>query len=369
MEVGGELGPSDFDVIVVGGGPAGSTAAIQCVKAGLRTALVEKAAFPRDHPGETLHPGIEPLLDKLGAADLLLSANFLRHEGNWVKWQKDLVFTPFGEDASGPWRGFQAWRADFDSLLLSRAQELGVHIFQPSSALKPILRGTRVSGVTTPMGEVTSLWTIDASGSQHWLANQLGLSIERHSPLLIARYGYAEGICPSRDVAPAIISDETGWTWTAKVRPNLYQWTRLSWEREMHDKQWLPQEFKELRPLHPPRGADVTWRIVTSIAGGGYFIAGDAAAVLDPASSHGVLKGIMSGMMAAHTISLINNRHLEISEAIAGYNHWLRDWFLRDVANLRNLYSQLQSPPKWITTFIPTEIGITHLNEESKTLR
>jgi flavin-dependent dehydrogenase len=50
------------------------------------------------------------------------------------------------------------------------------------------------------------------------------------------------------------------------------------------------------------RGADVTWRIISPAAGPGFFLVGDAVAVLDPASSHGVLKALMTGMMAAHLI-------------------------------------------------------------------
>jgi 2-polyprenyl-6-methoxyphenol hydroxylase-like FAD-dependent oxidoreductase len=95
-----------YDVIVIGGGPGGSAAAISCANANLRVLLLEKLLFPRDRPGETLHPGIEPLLKQLGVLEAVLSAGFLRHLGNWVKWDRDLHFTPFGEDETGIWQGF-----------------------------------------------------------------------------------------------------------------------------------------------------------------------------------------------------------------------------------------------------------------------
>ncbi|MFP5263383.1 MAG: NAD(P)/FAD-dependent oxidoreductase [Blastocatellia bacterium] len=347
-EAGGKSVSNDFDVIIIGGGPAGSVAALQCLQQDIRTAVLERARFPRERPGETLHPAVEPLLKKLGVADLLLSANFIRHEGNWVKWQNDLKFVPFGHDASGPWRGFQAVRAEFDEQLLRRACEAGAQVFQPCPASKLLIERGRVCGVITPRGAVRSRWVIDASGSQHWLAKQLGLKIERYSPPLVAWYGYAEGTHPPRDDAPAIVGDATGWTWTAGVRPHLYQWTRLSWEKERLDKNWIPAEFKSLTPCSPTRGADVTWRTVERAAGSGYFIVGDASAVLDPASSHGVLKGIMSGMLAAHTISVINGCPQQEWESVTGYCNWVRDWFMRDVSNLRKLYSELASPPEWL---------------------
>jgi flavin-dependent dehydrogenase len=339
---------NDFDVLIIGGGPSGSAAALQSRRAGLRAALIEREAFPRHRPGETLHPAVEPLLERLGAAGLLVSANFLRHEGNWVKWQEGLKFVPFGRDARGRWRGFQAWRAVFDELLLNRAREAGTHILQPCAALKCLFDGGRVRGVFTSQGKMQAGWVIDASGPRHWLANQLGIEIEKHSPRLVVRYGYARGECPSRDEAPAIVGDDSGWTWTAKVLPGLYQWTRLSWDGATVSRSWLPTEFERLTPAGPARRADVTWRMVAEPAGAGYFIAGDAAAVLDPASSHGVLKGIMSAMMAAHTISTIVRQQQDEGTGAGEYSRWLKDWFTTDVANLRKIYAALPSPPAWV---------------------
>ena len=64
-----------------------------------------------------------------------------------------------------------------------------------------------------------------------WLGRALGVTSPARSPRLIARYGYVEGSCPARDDAPALVGDSTGWTWTALVRPQTYQWTRVSFGR------------------------------------------------------------------------------------------------------------------------------------------
>lgn len=328
------------DVTIVGGGPGGAAAAIQCARAGLAVTLLEREAFPRAHPGETLHPGIEPLLKQLGILEEVLSAGFLRHEGNWISWDGASRFETFGADEHGCWRGYQAWRADFDAILLNHARDLGVRIIQPCRAERLLLDGARVCGVRTGVEDIASAFVVDAAGDRHWLAKQLNLRIERQSPALIARYGYVKGECPRRDQAPAIVAHSNGWTWTARVKPNVYQWTRLSTPEEIHKQsfQGPPAELQQLESCGRARGADVTWRAVARPAGAGYFLVGDAAAVLDPASSHGVLKAIMTGMMAAHSILRIF-KHAGESLITEAYCQWIHGWFEHDVSKLKKLYA------------------------------
>lgn len=323
---------------MVGGGPSGAATAIQCAGAGLEVILIESQAFPRDHPGETLHPGIEPLLKELGVLEQIENAGFLRHEGNWIEWNSDFHFEPFGTDKHGPWRGYQVWRADFDGILLNRAREAGVKVMQPCGAEKPLLDKGCVQGVQTTNGNIAASFVIDAAGPRHWLARKLGLTIEKRSPPLFARFGYVRGECMTRDEAPAIVADSDGWTWTARVRPNLYQWTRLVFDKERRRVSAVPSEFRKLESSGRTQAADVTWRLVTAPAGPGYFLVGDAAAVLDPASSHGVLKAVMSGMMAAHSIMGIANGEDQNLVATA-YSQWIVDWFEHDVSKLIDLYS------------------------------
>jgi flavin-dependent dehydrogenase len=344
------------DVLVLGGGPGGSATAIACARAGLRVALVEREPFPREHVGETLHPGVEPLLEQLGVADEVRRAGFLRHEGNWIEWAGERRFEAFGADAkTGAWQGWQAWRADFDAILLARARALGVRIFQPCQAVRPLLDDARVAGVETSHNSITAVFVIDAAGDRHWLARHLGLEIKKYSARLTARYGYAEGACASRDDAPQIVSDTRGWTWTARVRPRLYQWTRLSVAVEeggegatggVRVEACVPAEFRGLKRRGAAKGADVTWRRAARPAGAGYFLVGDAAAVLDPASSHGVLKAIMSGIMSAHLIAHVFARRVSELEAAQRYCDWLAEWFEHDVARLKELYAIFDAPAR-----------------------
>lgn len=333
------------DVVIIGGGPAGSSAAITCAAAGLSAVILERAAFPRDCPGESLHPGVEPLFAQLGVAEAVQAARFVRYSGLWVEWGGPPRFAPFGQDASGPWLGFQAWRAELDALLLERARTLGVEVLQPCRALQP-LRGEHgeVVGVETEAGPVHARVLIDAAGGAHWLARQLDIPRVLASPRLVATYGYVVEPEGAPGDEPRIVADDEGWTWTARVRPGVRQWTRLTLDGRPVPAGWLPPELSERAPVGRVRGADVTWRRVAAPAGPGYLMVGDAAAVLDPASSHGVLKALMSGMMVGHAVVRASSGALPWPMALAGYSDWVRRWFEQDAAQLRERYHRF---PDW----------------------
>jgi flavin-dependent dehydrogenase len=338
----------DVDVAIVGGGPAGSAAALWCVRQGLRVVLVERERFPRHRPGETLPPGAGPLFNQLGVADAIAAAGFTRHLGTWVSWSGPRRFDPFGADRNGPWQGFQAPREQLDQILLDAVSGSGVVVRQPCRALHPLRDGGTVIGVATSDEPLLARWVIDASGGAHWLTRRLGIPLQFASPRLIARYGYVTGDCPERDEAPEIAADETGWSWSACIAPGLYHWTRLSLSEDDPLRDRPPSAFAQLTPVSRTRGANVTWRIVSQPAGPGYICVGDAAAVLDPASSHGVLKGLMSGMMAAHVIAQVASGTATNAMAIETYSTWLREWFRADARELRRMYQELPHPPPWV---------------------
>ncbi|MDQ3974699.1 MAG: hypothetical protein M3276_10310, partial [Actinomycetota bacterium] len=87
---------------------------------------------------------------------------------------------------------------------------------------------------------------------------------------------------------------------------------------------------------------------VPGCAGPGYFLAGDAAAVLDPACSHGVLRALLSGMYAAHLIARVGADPSRQGVAASAYRTWMRRWFHHDAAALRKMYATLPCPPGWV---------------------
>jgi flavin-dependent dehydrogenase len=331
----------DTDLVVVGAGPAGSAAAIAGAQRGLRVVLCERDRFIGERPGETLHPGIEPVLAQLGVAERLAPVVGARHLGVWIEWSGSRRFEAYGEDESGPWRGFQVRRSAFARLLIGRAKELGVEVRQPLAVKDVLFRAGRVCGVLTEAGPIAARMVVDASGIVRWLGRKLGLDSTPHSPRLFARYGYCVGSHPERDNAPALVGDASGWTWTAKVWPNTYQWTRLTFDGQEPSNGWVPSELKHLKQRGRVRGADVTWRLAARGAGSGWYSVGDAAATLDPTSSHGVLKAVVSGITAGHLIAASLQEKAPAEEAASAYHGWLSRSFAADAARLTSFYSDL----------------------------
>jgi flavin-dependent dehydrogenase len=327
------------NVVVVGAGPAGSAAAITLRQQGISVTVVERSPFPRDRPGETLHPGIEPLLERLGAHQSIHDADFLRHTGHWVEWVGPARFVQFGRDSNGPWKGFQALRRDFDSHLLAVAAEHGATILLGCAAFAPRVERGRVVAVATARGLLPADCTIDCTGDTQWLRRHLGIAKTYRSPQLLARYGYAAGEIAAAEALPRIRADARGWTWIAEVAPGRFQWTRVTRPRDRPPQRWVPDVLRHMAS-GPVRGADVTWRILRTTAGPGWFIAGDAAATLDPSSSHGVLRAIMTGMLAGNMAAQGLCRLDTQPECARAYDGWLAAWFAHDATVLARAYHE-----------------------------
>jgi flavin-dependent dehydrogenase len=281
-------------------------------------------------PGETLHPGVEPLLDRLGVLEDVLAARFLRHSGYWVEKENQRQFISYSANPGESWYGFQALRNEFDNILMRGAVRQGVTLLQTGAAIHPVLREGRLSGVQFGDTGIRSKFTIDAAGGRHWLARRLGLSIHRASPRFLALYGYNKAAIGGNGLEPVFSWQTAGWSWVAPLAPDRHAFVQLN----VND----PYTLMDSQAPLSVKSADVTWRVVPENAGSGYFLAGDAACVLDPAASHGVLKAIMSGILAADLIFKVFRG--EISEMLARYHYrtWMCQWFRRDAGRLRELY-------------------------------
>lgn len=336
----------NVDLAIIGAGPAGSAAAITAAAAGLRVLIIEQLAFPRHRPGETLPPGVEPLFKQLGVWEKIEAARFIRHPGHRVTWGEQSTVSRFGGSDGEPWLGFQAWRPTLDAILLRRAAELGAKIWQPCAATNPMVKDMRVSGVRTDHGKVRAKYLIDATGGRSWLAQKLGSVLERRSSRLVASYGYLETDEAALWSVPAWKATAEGWLWMAQVRAQTVAWTQLSLRGRRSGMPAQLATLKRQRPLDVGgAAADVTWRLAKEPAGDGYFLAGDAASVLDPACSHGVLRALMTGIMAAHLSAQVLRFKLAEEAALAGYADWVRRWFDHDAKELERFYSQLATPP------------------------
>jgi flavin-dependent dehydrogenase len=329
---------TDFDVAVAGAGPAGTSAAIFCRKAGLTVGILEGQAFPRFRPGELLHPGVETLLNLLDVTKAVKKIRTIKVRGIWSGTETQREFAPFGADDSGIWVGLQIERATLDEQLLKQARSAGCAVLQPCYVTN-VERRENQWVIVTRCGEIRARILIDAAGSNTPIRGKLGLKQIPYSPRIIAKYGYGQDRASKRFNPPIFIRHKAGWAWIAQVDRERFQWITASWDFDSPGTRNLPNGLLHLDGISRMRGADVTWRVVNCPALPGYFCAGDAAAVLDPSSSHGVVRALASGIKAGFLAGHVTDS-AEVSQRVAAeYCQWLRRWFEHDVRALRNVWA------------------------------
>src|SRR2546422_1027933 len=124
------------DVLVVGGGPGGSTAAALLAQQDFSVLVVERESFPRFHVGESLLPANVLLFDRLGVHDALRKAGpLVKYGATFYDQESDHEHTfYFMQGRSVPTYGYQVLRAEFDSILLDHARSSGAEVLQPATA-------------------------------------------------------------------------------------------------------------------------------------------------------------------------------------------------------------------------------------------
>ena len=239
-----------LDVLVVGGGPAGCAVAIRAREAGLSVVLVEASKSPRLSPGETLHPGIEPVLYQLGVREEVLKENFMRHHAVWVTKDGVRKLIPYGQDEYGLWRGFQVDRQRLQQILQEAMLSRGVTVFSGVNAEAVLLEKNVVTGVWTNGEPIRARWTVDATGRAALLAGQLGLEATVNSPRLGASFGWGSGAREDLMGQPAFEFRCDGWDWIATIGQNRTAWVKLRIARP-HGQ--------------TPLGVDQTWRMFPGV--------------------------------------------------------------------------------------------------------
>jgi len=298
------------DLMILGAGPAGCAAAICARQAGMSVVLLDLQRAPKAIPGETLHPGVEPILKSLGVWDTVLQQKFHRHRGIWHEDKSgQRKFVPYGGDASEPWLGFQVDRVRLNGILQSRAKKLGADIVRVRRVDGVIAAsGSAVLGVMAEDSEYAARFTLDATGRHGWLANRLGLVSDSVSPAQRVRFGWTRTSFSDHVSQPLFQEQRDGWNWTCPIGNGRSAWVKL-------------------RRNPGYRGMDYTWRIFRECAGPGYFLLGDAACLMDPSAANGVLRALMSGMYSVHLISATDCGLATTSQAAAEYRRWFSDLF------------------------------------------
>jgi flavin-dependent dehydrogenase len=311
-------------VAIVGGGPAGAVAALVLARRGVRVTVFESGEAPAAKVGETLPPGLAPLLRHLGLEGFLESDGHLRSQGNRSLWgSPEPGESPFLSNPHGD--GWHVDRRRFEARLAEAAREAGAEWQW----------GCRVERI----GDLDADFVADATGRSARLARRLGARRLRYDRLV--------GICallssrtPASDTYTLVEATPEGWWYSALLadgrlavaflgdgdllRPSadpIPWWQRLRESEATRER----VEANGYRTSAPLRVLPAESSRLDVIAGDGWLALGDAAAAYDPLSSYGIASAMGSGFYGGHAIAdLLDGReearfaYLEIMQRACG---------------------------------------------------
>jgi len=318
-----------YDAIVIGGGPAGSTAAAVLAAKGRRVVLLEKEKFPRYHIGESLLPYGYFTLRRIGVLDRMKASHFTRKYSVQFVGASGRASVPFyfwqqlDHEASMTW---QVLRSEFDQLLLDNAREKGAEVIEEINVRELIQPNGAVTGViAVPNGGDSRIFhapvTIDATGRDAFSVTRHGWKVR--DPVLnkIAVWTYYKGALrdPGQDEGATTVAyvPEKGWFWYIPLagdlvsvgvvaeKDYLYKDTHdLSaiFHREVKKNAWIEQHLAAGQQTGPYRVTGEYSYRSRYCAADGLVLAGDAFGFLDPVFSSGVFLALRSGELAADAV-------------------------------------------------------------------
>ncbi len=363
---------SDCDVLVIGGGPAGSTAAALLAERGHRVTLLEKAHHPRFHIGESLLPANLPLFERLGVADAVKAIGMEKWGAEFVSpWHDhDQPFEFAGAmDKSMP-MAYQVRRSEFDEILIRNAGRKNARVvegcrvqdvdFLPGNA-GALVRARHDDGCVET---VTARFVLDASGRDTFLGNRFKAKQRNTKHNSAAIYGHFAGAERNPGKTEGNITlywFEHGWFWFIPLADGENSVGAVVWPQYLktRKKKSLEEFFRETIALCAPLHARLqSARLVSPVEatgnysyvckrshGDNYLLLGDAYTFIDPVFSSGVLLAMQSAFVGAETVDTCLRHPQQAAAALEKFDHAMRigpkvfSWFIYRVTNptLRNM--------------------------------
>ena len=321
------------DVIVIGGGPAGSTASTLLAQHGYRVQLFERERFPRFHIGESLIPETYWVLKRLNMLDKMKRSPFVKKYSVQFINQHGKLSEPFYFLDHKPHECSQTWqvlREEFDQMLLGNAREHGVEVHEGVRVLEVLFEGERAVGVRVARQdgkeeEVRARVVVDASGQSSMIMSRFGL--RDWDPVLkkAALWTYWEGAHrdTGRDEGATLVvqtQGKKGWFWYIPQHNNMvsvgvvasYDYLFSNRPERDHEAIYFAEvdrcpgvktRIAGARRVEPFRAAKEYSYRSRRAAGDGWVLVGDAFGFLDPLYSSGVLLALKSGSMAADAVA------------------------------------------------------------------
>lgn len=348
----------DYDVVISGAGPSGSSAAYWLARQGVSVLLIDKATFPRDKIcGDGVAPRAVRQLYRMGLRERLDGRFNKFHGFRFAGAGRAIVENAIPPTPRFPDHGYIIPRLELDALLLDYAREHGAECWEGSTVTGPIVESGRVSGVRVSRGgaeaEVRARVVIGADGPHSPIGRAMGLIVDDPLYLGVSIRRYFEGVedigdylevYPERTVTPG-----SGWVFPVNrqglanvgVGYMLYHIRRdrvnlkKAFERLINEAPHVAPKMKNARPVSPIRGELLRVGLGGSkVECPGMILVGDAASMTNPVSGEGITYALETGEMAADHIldSRMSGRGFHVDPAedsfraklVERYQHYFR---------------------------------------------
>jgi flavin-dependent dehydrogenase len=316
----------DCDVLVIGGGPGGTSAATLLARKGWRVLLLEKDRHPRFHIGESLLPCNLPILDQLGVLDkvhafgvIKLGADFPSRDGSYqtFHFRRSL--------GRSPPHAYQVKREEFDHMLFEHARENGVDAREQVTVEEAEVLGIDLIRATARDADgkamaISARYLIDASGRDTFLGRRFKLKRknDKHQSAAIFAHFLDVERRPGDDAGNiSIYNFEHGWCWFIPLRDGVMSVGCVCWPEYLKQRKGdnagflldtlkrMPEAWKRMHSARITDEVRVTGNYsytCSRMAGPGWIMAGDAWAFVDPVFSSGVYLAMHGGTRAAAVV-------------------------------------------------------------------